>query len=120
MNSGQMLTPEDNAKIRAHVFHSNKLARYFEELYPIADILLHAHENWDGNGYPEQRMGSKSPVGSRIIRIVNNYVYWTNPTTLRANLSSEEAKKRLMNSSGKMYDPELVACFLDFLELKGL
>lgn len=119
MIRGQSRTPEETAKIHAHVEHSNKLARQFEELYPIADIILYTHENWDGNGYPEQRMGCNIPFASRVIRIINNYVYWTTPTVIGSNLTKEEGKNRLNKYSGQMYDPDLVSKFLQFLEEKG-
>lgn len=119
MIRGQSITPEETLQIRAHVYHSNKLARLFEDLYPIADIILYTHENWDGNGYPEHRTGSNIPYASRIIRIVNNYVYWTTPTLVGSNFTKEEAKKRIQDSSGQMYDPSFVSEFLKFLNENG-
>lgn len=119
MIRGQSRTPEETARIHDHVYHSNKLARQFEELYPIADIILYTHENWDGNGYPEHRIACHTPMASRIIRVVNNYVYWSTPTLVGSNLTKEEAKKRLKQYSGQMYDPDLVPKFLKFLEEKN-
>lgn len=119
MIRGQSRTPEETAQIREHVYHSNKLARQFEELYSIADIILYTHENWDGNGYPEHKIGCSTPLASRIMRLVNNYVYWTTPTLVGSNLTKEEAKDRLEKSSGIMYDPALVPKFLKFLQEKG-
>ena len=119
MIRGQSRTPEETDRIHQHVYDSNKLARQFEELYPIADIILYTHENWDGDGYPEQRIGCHTPLASRIVRIVNNYVYWSTPTLVGSNLTKEEAKKRLKQYSGQMYDPALIPKFLAFLEKKG-
>jgi len=119
MIRGRSRTQEETEQIRAHVQHSNKLAKQFEELYPIADIILYTHENWDGNGYPEHRIGCHIPMASRIIRIVNNYVYWSTPTLVGSNLTKEEAKKRLQQYSGQMYDPDLIPKFLKFLEKTG-
>lgn len=119
MIRGQSRTAEETARIRQHVYDSNKLARQFEELYPIADIILYTHENWDGDGYPEQRIGCNTPYASRIIRVVNNYVYWTTPTIVGSNLTKAEGKKRLQQYSGQMYDPDLIPKFLKFLEKNG-
>ncbi len=119
MIRGQSITPEETLQIRTHVYHSNKLARLLEDLYPIADIILYAHENWDGNGYPEQRSGTSIPYASRIMRIVNNYVYWTTPTLIGSNFTHEEARKHLLQYSGEMYDPDFVSEFITFLDQNG-
>lgn len=116
MIRGQSRTLEETKQIQQHVYHSNQMVRQFEDLYPIADIILYAHENWDGNGYPKHLTGPSIPLESRIIRIVNNYTYWTVFTMIGSNLTKEEAKARLVRESGKMYDPELISKFLKFLK----
>ncbi len=115
MLRGKSRTPEEKEQVKAHVIHSNMLTRQFEELYSIADIILYTHENWDGNGYPKQLSGCHIPFESRIIRIVNNYCYWTVSTLVGSNLTKEQAKERLIRESGKMYDPALVNKFIKFV-----
>ena len=44
-----------------------------EELCPIAEMILHHHERWDGNGYPSKLAKDEIPVLSRIISIVDAY-----------------------------------------------
>lgn len=115
MLRGQSRTPEEVAQVKNHVIHSNMITRQFEELYSIADIILYTHENWDGNGYPKQLSGCHIPLESRIIRIVNNYTYWTVSTLVGSNLTKTQAKEKLIRESGKMYDPELVSKFIKFI-----
>ncbi len=115
MLRGKTKSAAEKEQVKAHVVHSNMLTRQFEELYAIADIILYTHENWDGLGYPKQLSGCHIPYESRILRIVNNYCYWTVSTLVGSNLTKEQAKERLIRESGKMYDPALVNKFIKFI-----
>jgi len=113
---GQSKTKEEMLQMQAHVTHGYQIARQFEELYKIAGTILSSHENWDGNSYPKGLSGNQIPLEARILRITNNYAYWTIPTTSGTNYTKEDAKKRLIRYSGIMYDPGLVSKFLKFLD----
>lgn len=113
---GQSKTEEELLLTQSHVTHGYNIARQFEELYKVADIILSSHENWDGNSYPKKLTGYQIPLESRILRITYNYAYWTTPTTKGTNCTKEEAKKKLIDFSGVMYDPDLIAKFVKFID----
>ena len=113
---GQNKTMEEKLQIQAHVTHGYQIARQFEELYNIAGTILSSHENWDGNSYPKGLKGHQIPLEARILRITNNYAYWTIPTRTGTNHTKSESKERLVRFSGTMYDPELVSKFLKFID----
>ncbi len=115
---GQSKTEEEKLQIQAHTTNGYQIARQFEELYKIADIIQCSHENWDGNSYPKGLKGGQIPVEARILRITNNYAYWTLPTSSGTNHTKEEARQRLTRFSGVMYDPELVCKFIKFIDLQ--
>ncbi len=115
---GQSKTQEELLLTQSHVTHGYNIARQFEELYKVADIILCSHENWDGNSYPKHLTGYQIPVESRILRMTYNYAYWTIPTKRGTNLSKEDAKKRLIDFSGVMYDPDMVSKFVKFIDTK--
>lgn len=119
MIRGQSQTPEELALLKSHVRRGYEMAKRFDELYQIADIILCCHENWAGNSYPRQLKGYQIPIEARIIRIVNNYAYWRVPTASGSNLTKAESRKRLITQSGIMYDPELVAKFIKFIDKQG-
>ena len=101
---------------REHVLHSHAMALHFPKMRQAADIILCAHENWDGYGYPRGLRGQKIPLESRIIFIVNNYAYWITPKPKGSNLTREEAIGKLRYQAGMMYDPDMVEWFIKFLE----
>ena len=113
---GQNRSAEEKKQIQAHAIYGHQLVRQFEELYKLADIILCSHENWDGNSYPKRLKGYQIPLEARILRITNNYAYWTLPTPSGTNLDKEGAKQKLVRFSGIMYDPDFVAKFLKFID----
>lgn len=112
---GQSRTPEETLQMRAHVTHGYTMARQFEELYKVADIILHSHESWDGTGFPNNLAGAHIPIESRILHITGDYTYWTLPTITGSNYPKESAIRKMKERSGSVYDPELLDKFFQFL-----
>jgi diguanylate cyclase (GGDEF)-like protein/putative nucleotidyltransferase with HDIG domain len=83
---------------------------------PVAEIVLHHHERWDGAGYPSGLRGEDSPLGARIIFVVDAYDAMTSDRVYRARLSHEEALAELRRCSGTQFDPLIVEAFAEDLE----
>jgi diguanylate cyclase (GGDEF)-like protein/putative nucleotidyltransferase with HDIG domain len=83
---------------------------------PVAEIVLHHHERWDGAGYPSALRGEDSPLGARIIFVVDAYDAMTSDRVYRARLSHEEALAELRRCSGTQFDPLIVEAFAEELE----
>lgn len=113
---GQSRTEAEQTQIRMHVTHGYTMARQFDELYKIADIIHCSHEDWDGRGYPSGVKGSAIPIEARIIRITNDYTCRTHPTITGGYYTEAEAKQKLVDGSGSIYDADLVSKFLTFLQ----
>lgn len=113
---GQSRTEEETSQVHMHVTHGYTMARQFDELYKIADIIHCSHENWDGSGYPNSLKGKCIPVEARIVRLTSDYVRRTHPTVRGGYHTVEETRQKLREDSGKIYDPELASRFLQFLQ----
>ena len=50
---------------------------------PVADWVLHHHERWDGDGYPEGLSGEQIPLGARIIFVADAYDAMTSDRVYR-------------------------------------
>lgn len=113
---GQSRTEEETLRIRTHVTQGYTMARQFEELYKVADVILHSHENWDGTGYPNQLAAEQIPLEARIIHIVGDYTYWTMPTISGGNYPRDAVRRKMAELAGSIYDPGLTEDFFRFLE----
>jgi len=113
---GQSITEEEQQIIRNHVVRGYQMALQFENTHKVADIILNAHENWDGNGYPNGIKGQAIPLEARMMRVIDNYCYWVTPKLKGTVLSHEAAVKRLRDQAGLMYDPDMVEWFISYLD----
>jgi diguanylate cyclase (GGDEF)-like protein len=87
---------------------------------PVAEWILHHHERWDGNGYPDRLPGPLIPLGARIIFVVDAYDAMTSDRVYRGRLSPDEALAELQRCAGTQFDPDVVSALADELELAGL
>jgi diguanylate cyclase (GGDEF)-like protein/putative nucleotidyltransferase with HDIG domain len=78
---------------------------------PVADIVLHHHERWDGAGYPDGLRGEEIPLGARIIFVADAYDAMTSDRVYRARRSHEEALAELRRCAGTQFDPMIVDAF---------
>ncbi|HYY03150.1 MAG TPA: diguanylate cyclase [Gaiellaceae bacterium] len=83
---------------------------------PVADIVLHHHERWDGAGYPDGLRGEEIPFGARIIFVADAYDAMTSDRVYRARRSHEEALAELRRCCGTQFDPLIVDAFAEELE----
>ena len=82
---------------------------------PVADIVLHHHERWDGAGYPDRLIGDQIPLGARIIFVADAYDAMTWDRVYRPKRSSEAALAELRRCAGTQFEPRIVAAFADEL-----
>jgi response regulator RpfG family c-di-GMP phosphodiesterase len=77
------------------------------ELANVADMIRMQHENFDGSGHPMGLGGEQIPLGSRIIRIADEYDLMLRPKASAA-MRHDEAMRFLSQRSGKQFDPAVV------------
>jgi diguanylate cyclase (GGDEF)-like protein/putative nucleotidyltransferase with HDIG domain len=86
---------------------------------PVADIVLHHHERWDGAGYPNGLRGEDIPFGARIIFVADAYDAITSHRVYSPARSSGVALAELERCAGTQFDPAIVAAFAEELEAVG-
>jgi diguanylate cyclase (GGDEF)-like protein len=80
---------------------------------PVASWVLHHHERWDGEGYPERLSGESIPLSSRIILVADAYDAMTTERVYGARLSHDRAMDELERCAGTQLDPGVVAAFIE-------
>src|SRR5580765_2051972 len=83
---------------------------------PIADLVLHHHERWDGTGYPDGLHGEQIPLSARIIFVTDAYDAMTSDRLYRPKRSSRAALAELERCAGSQFDPGIVAAFREEIE----
>jgi diguanylate cyclase (GGDEF)-like protein len=85
---------------------------------PLAEWVLHHHERWDGDGYPNRLRGDEIPLGARIIFVADAYDAMTSERVYRKPLSSREALGELDRCAGSQFDPVIVDAFAEELGVR--
>ena len=67
------LTVSEWEVMREHPVIGERILRRTPELQPIALIVRHEHERWDGGGYPDGLAEASIPIGSRIVFACDAY-----------------------------------------------
>lgn len=78
---------------------------------PVASWVLHHHERFDGDGYPDRLGGDEIPLGSRIVFVADAYDAMTTERVYSPRLTHERAIRELELCAGGQFDPEIVAAF---------
>jgi diguanylate cyclase (GGDEF)-like protein len=109
------LTLEEWLVMAEHPVVGERILLRTPALAPIAPIVRHEHEHWDGTGYPDGLAGRRIPLGSRIILACDAYMAMTAPRPYRPALTPEDALAELRKGAGVRFDPEVVDALLDLL-----
>lgn len=94
---------------------SAKLFLLEEKLSGFGTAVANIKENWDGSGYPRGLKGEEIHELARVIRIVNDYVFFTTREPLGKGKTFAAARRMIKAGSGVNYDPHFADAFLDFI-----
>jgi diguanylate cyclase (GGDEF)-like protein len=102
------LTPEERRLVETHPELGERIIAPIDRLEEVRPIVRHCHERYDGEGYPDKRVGEEIPIESRIIFVCDAYHAMTTDRPYRKRLPREEAVRRLRESAGTQFDPRVV------------
>lgn len=81
------------------------------EMQTGAIIAEAHHERWNGTGYPYQRKGENIPLAARICAVADVFDALTTPRPYKQAISPDDARQMIENSSGVLFDPQIVSAF---------
>jgi putative two-component system response regulator len=113
-------SPEEWKIIEKHTVQGAKILESSASpvLQTASVIALTHHERWDGSGYPNKFKGEEIPLSGRIYAVVDVFDALTSKRAYKNVISDEEALKLIKNSSGVLFDPQIVKAFeMQFKEL---
>ena len=109
------LDPREWAIMREHPSIGERILLRTPDLAPIAPLVRHEHERWDGLGYPDGLRGEEIPVGSRIILACDAYNAMITARPYREPKSADEALAELERGSGGQFDPNVIDALIEVL-----
>jgi HD-GYP domain-containing protein (c-di-GMP phosphodiesterase class II) len=96
-----------------HVDSGVELLRHLPDCAPIARVVRHHHERWDGAGYPDGLAGDEIPRASRIVGVCDAYAAMVADRPYRSALDPLVAREELRREAGSQFDPDVVKALLE-------
>jgi putative nucleotidyltransferase with HDIG domain/PAS domain S-box-containing protein len=103
------LTDEERAIMQDHTVIGERIlskTKFFEDARRIARSH---HENWDGSGYPDARVGDATPLSARIVHAVDVFDALISPRVYKPAWHFDDAADWIREHAGRWFDPEVVA-----------
>ncbi len=102
------LEGEEWEVMRRHPEWGAQMLRRVPGLKGVSRIVRHAHERWDGDGYPDRLRMADIPLESRIIFACDAYQAMTSDRPYRDALRPWVAVSELREGAGGQFDPDVV------------
>ena len=115
LRKGGELTEQEWLTMRGHPMIGERIVRSMPGLGPVARIIRHEHERWDGSGYPDALKGDEIPIGARIVLACDAYHAMTSDRPYRTALSHSDAIRELAEGAGSQFDPQVTEVLIGYL-----
>ena len=115
LNKEGPLDDEEWVVMREHPVVGERILRAIPGMGPIARIVRHEHERFDGGGYPDGISGDEIPIGARIILACDAYHAMTSDRPYRKSMSYGDAIKELVENAGSQFDPRVTEVLIGSL-----
>ena len=112
LNKPGRLTASEFETMKRHAPIGAQILASIEFPYPVAPVVRHHHENWDGTGYPDGLKGEEIPLGARILSVVDCFDALTSDRPYRSRMTEQEALTIIVDRRGTQYDPAVVDAFV--------
>ena len=106
------LTREERRVVELHPRIGYRLVEQIPMLDGTSLAVLHHHERWDGDGYPDRLSAEQIPLEARIVGVADAFSAMTADRPYRAGMTFDEACAELERCAGTQFDPEVVRLFV--------
>ena len=109
------LSPQEFSQMAIHPQVGAEILSAVDFPFPVADLVLCHHENWDGTGYPRRLKGDQIPLTARILSVVDCFDALTSDRPYRPAMSVDRAIDIIKTRRGKAFEPKVTDTLLEIL-----
>ncbi|HEX9093815.1 MAG TPA: HD domain-containing phosphohydrolase [Coriobacteriia bacterium] len=110
------LDVEEFGQMKHHPLIGANILRPVAFPWPIAPVVRHHHEHFDGQGYPAGLKGEEIPLLARILTVADAFEAMTADRPYRSGRTQPEAVDELRRCSGSHFDPRIIDAFMGALQ----
>jgi diguanylate cyclase (GGDEF)-like protein/PAS domain S-box-containing protein len=120
LNKPGKLSETELAKMKQHpASGASMIVSGSRTLRPLAPIVRHHHERFDGGGYPDGLASENIPLEARILAVADAFDAMTHERAYRKALSTEEALGEIQRGAGTWFDQAVVQAFLGVMRRRN-
>lgn len=108
------LSPTEFEEIKLHPEIGYRILHTAGDIFkPIAPLVRHHHERWDGKGYPSGLVGESIPLGAAILAVADAFDAMVSNRSYREAMTEEMVMGEIQAGSGKQFHPLVAKVFVD-------
>ena len=115
LNKEGKLTKKEEQLMREHVHLGVRILEPIAAYVEVVPMVLHHHESFNGEGYPNGLAGEAISLGGRIFAVADSFDALTSNRPYRRALKRERAIEMIKQRCGSQYDPDIVQAFLEVM-----
>ncbi len=115
LEKSERLSSEEKELVEKHPVLGHAIVQKSPYMSAMLPAILHHHERFDGDGYPDGLAGDGIPLAARIVAVVDAYQSMAVDRPYRSKLDLQAARSELQRLAGTQFDPEVVTALLDAL-----
>jgi putative nucleotidyltransferase with HDIG domain len=119
LHKPEKLSEEEQDIMRQHPQLAYDMLEPIAYLRDALNIPHCHHEKWDGTGYPRGLSGTQIPLEARLFAVMDVWDAITTDRPYRKGWPKKKALNYMREQSGKYFDPQLVAMFLDEMKQRN-
>lgn len=110
------LDDDEMSQMRHHPLIGANILKPVAFPWPIAPVVRHHHEHFDGSGYPAGLKGEEIPLLARILTVADAYEAMTTDRPYRRGRTAEEAIEELHACTSTHFDGRVVDALVEALK----
>ncbi|MGH4050775.1 MAG: bifunctional diguanylate cyclase/phosphohydrolase [Clostridium sp.] len=115
LNKNMPLTSEEWEIMKQHSINGVEIIKSVDSLKEIIPLILHHHERYDGNGYPDHLTGENIPYLVRILTVADSFDAMTSSRPYNRRKTYKEAVEELKRCSGIQFDKDIADAFIQVI-----
>jgi putative nucleotidyltransferase with HDIG domain len=111
LNKEGKLSREELVQMQSHSLIGYNILNKIDLFKEIEVIVLHHHERFDGEGYPNNVKGDRIPIESRIIAVADSFDAITSDRSYRKGSSYKVGFEEINEHKGDQFCPDAIKYF---------
>ena len=116
LNKPGKYTDAEFRRMQVHPVISAEILKTIPLPFPIAKMVRHHHEKFNGTGYPDGLAGEEIPYESRILAVADIYDAVRSDRPYRPKMDRGRAIEILNHEKDRALDPDMVKEFVENVE----